>query len=102
VFWTPDARRRLAEIEAYIATQASPAVAREVVIRILRHVRALEAPPLLGKRLTQYAGADVRELYERPYRVIYRVTDDRIEVLTLLHYRQLLPSDLEDLTSRRR
>lgn len=52
---------------------------------------------MLGKRLTRYADADVRELLERPYRLIYRVTDERIEIVTVMHYRQLLPSDLSDV-----
>lgn len=41
----------------------------------------------------------MRELLERPYRLIFRVLPDYIEILTLLHYRQLLPSDLEELLS---
>lgn len=100
VFWTPSARLRLQEIEAHIAREANLQVAREVVTRIIRHTLTLGQPPLLGKRLSHYAHADVRELYERPYRVIFRVATDSVEILTVLHYRQLLPSDLQDLTQR--
>jgi plasmid stabilization system protein ParE len=39
----------------------------------------------------------VRELLERPYRIIYVVLPDRIDVIAVMHYRQLLPSDLEHL-----
>ncbi len=96
VFWTPDARARLKEIEDYIAKANSPAVAREVATRIIRNVLSLEhGPPITGKPLRQYPDQDVRELFERPYRVIFRVTPERIEVLTIMHYRQLLPSDLD-------
>ena len=94
VHWTPGARRRVQEIEAHIAKD-SPQAARDVAIRLLRRSLTLEQPPLLGRRLTQYAG-DVRELLERPYRLIYRVRDDQIEIITVMHYRQLLPSDLTD------
>ncbi len=96
VFWTPDAKARLREIETYIA-QDSPMVAREVTVRLIRRSLELEQPPLLGKRLTRYANADIRELLQRPYRLIYRVRTDRIEIVTVMHYRQLLPSDLADL-----
>jgi hypothetical protein len=36
------------------------------------------------------AGIDdeVRELLERPYRIVYRVTDSAVEVLTVKRYRQ--------------
>ncbi len=96
VFWTPDARLRLREIEAYIAKN-SPNAGREMAIRLIRRSLELEQPPLLGKRLSQYANADIRELLERPYRLIYRIQADRIEILTVMHYRQLMPSDLDGL-----
>ena len=35
---------------------------------------------------------DTRELIERPYRIIYRVRSSAIEVVTILHGRQDLPS----------
>lgn len=96
VFWTLDAKLRLREIEAYI-TKDSPNAARDTAIRLIRRSRELEQPPLLGKRLPQYADADIRELLERPYRLIYRIQTDRIEILTVMHYRQLMPSDLDGL-----
>lgn len=97
VVWTPGARQRLVEIEAYLAERGSAKAARDVVIRLLRRTLRLEQPPLLGSRLAQYANADVRQLLERPYRLIFRVAADRIEIITVLHYHQLLPSDLQDI-----
>jgi addiction module RelE/StbE family toxin len=96
VFWTPDAKLRLREIEAYIAKN-SPTAGRDMAIRLIRRSLELEHPPLLGKRLTRYAQADIRELLERPYRLIYRVMADRIEIVTVMHHRQLMPSDLDGL-----
>lgn len=40
---------------------------------------------------------DLRELLERPYRVIYRITRERIEIVTIKHYRQRLPQHPEFL-----
>jgi len=37
---------------------------------------------------------DLREVLERPYRIIYLIGSDRIDILTIVHYRQLLPEDL--------
>lgn len=93
VFWTPDAKAWLREIETYIA-EDSPKAARDTAVRLIRRSLELERPPLVGKQLARYAPADVRELLERPYRLIYRVLADRIEIITVLHYRQLMPSDL--------
>ena len=61
VFWTPHAKLRLLEIEAYIAKDSSNA-AHETAIRLIRRSLELEQPPLLGKRLPRSADADIREL----------------------------------------
>lgn len=52
VFWTPDAKARLREIEAYIAKD-SPQAARDMAVHLIRRSLKLEQPPLLGKRLTR-------------------------------------------------
>ena len=51
----------------------------------------------LFRAFLQFRREDIREILERPYRVIYRVLPNRIDVLTVMHYRQLLPGDLERL-----
>lgn len=90
VFWTPEAQARLEDIEAYIAKDA-PLVAKDVVARLVARARQLETAPLSGRQVPDYPRDDLRELLERPYRLIYRLTAVRIEILTVMHYRQLLP-----------
>ena len=41
VFWTPGARKRLAEIEDYVAKD-SPQAAREMAVRLIRRSLELE------------------------------------------------------------
>lgn len=96
VIWSAEAARCLREIVAYIA-QDSPTAARKVAARLLLRSRQLREPPLLGRRMHEYPDDDLRELLERPYRLIYRVTPDGIEIVTLKHYRQRLPSDASAL-----
>jgi toxin ParE1/3/4 len=90
VYWTLEARERLLEIQAYIS-QFSPKAARSVASRLLQRSRRLASPPITGRRLPEYPEADLREVLERPFRLIYRVKEDRIEVLTVKHFRQRLP-----------
>ena len=42
--------------------------------------------------MPDYPNDEIRELLEEPYRIIYRVTEQQIEILTVMHYRQLLPT----------
>lgn len=96
VVWTDRARLRLQELDAYIA-QDSPKAARQVTRRLILRSRQLERAPRSGRRVPEYQRDDVRELLVRPYRIIYRLQAERIDVLTVRHYRQLLPSDLKKL-----
>jgi plasmid stabilization system protein ParE len=50
--------------------------------------------PRAARVVPEYRVEAVREVFERPYRIIYRIKADEIEVLTVMHYRQLLPADL--------
>lgn len=96
VFWTARARERLRKIHAYIAADA-PAAANDMVKRLVRRSQQLEVVPLSGRRVPEYARDDIRELFERPYRIVYQVLADRIDILTVMHYHRLLPGDLQGL-----
>ena len=82
VLWTLEARTRIEAIESYIA-QENPVVAKETVAAILSRTRQLEIAPLSGRQVPDYREDDLRELLERPYRIIYRVKHDAVEVLTV-------------------
>lgn len=90
VVWSAEARHNLRDIVDYIS-QDSPTAARKVAARLLTRSRQLGEPPLLGRRMHEYPEADLRELLERPYRMIYRLVPDGVEIVTLKHYRQNLP-----------
>lgn len=96
VYWTPSAHARLLEIQSYLKEHA-PATVGPVMLQLARRALELGGLPAMGKRLERYRPAEVREFLERPYRVIYRVTPTQVEILTVLHYRQLMPTDLADL-----
>lgn len=96
VIWSAEAVRCLRDIVAYIS-QDSPAAARRVAARLLMRSRELRHPPLLGRQIPEYPKENLRELLVRPYRLIYRVTPDGIEIVTLKHYRQRLPHDVRSL-----
>ena len=42
----------------------------------------------------EYAAPDIREVIERPYRIIYRIKSDQIDILAVVHGAQLLPPEI--------
>ncbi|MGQ0835489.1 MAG: type II toxin-antitoxin system RelE/ParE family toxin [Gammaproteobacteria bacterium] len=89
VVWTERARARLRELHAYI-TERAPLRAPSVIARLIDRAERLGSAPLSGHRLIRWPGDELREILERPYRIIYRVTPTRIEIITVKHYRQRL------------
>ncbi len=94
VGWTDSAKRRLRLIHEYIA-QHAPDTADNVVRQVLGRSRQIAEFPYSGRRVPELDDPDIREVMERPYRIIYLVRSDRIDVLTVMHARQLLPGDFE-------
>lgn len=93
VHWTDRAKSRLRLIHDYIA-QDAPLIASEVVERLLHRSLQIGELPYSGREVPEYQREDVREILERPYRILYRIRPERIDVITVMHYRQLLPDDL--------
>jgi toxin ParE1/3/4 len=89
VTWTAKARTRLAELHDYIAQDSKPR-ALAMVERLLDRSETLEIAPRSGTRLPAFVDDEVRELLERAYRIIYRISATAIEILTVKHYRQRL------------
>lgn len=94
VIWSAEAAEQLHEITGYVS-ERNPQAARRIAADLLKRSRLLAQPALTGRRLPEFPDADLRELLERPYRLIYRITENRIEIVALKHYRQFLPGDLE-------
>lgn len=84
VYFTPGARESLGDISKYIE-QFSPEAARRTRRRIAQRVKQLSEFPESGRMVPEYEVRAVRELIEGSYRIWYRIRDDRIEVLAILH-----------------
>ena len=91
LFWTPGARESLRDATGYIR-QYSPSAARQLRRRVLYRVDQLKRNPELGRMVPEYEVRSIRELIEGDYRIWYRLRDDQVEILAVLHgARQILP-----------
>jgi plasmid stabilization system protein ParE len=93
VVFTAHAVSRLRQILAFIAAD-SPANAVSMVERIIARAETLDTQSFRGRRVPEFQQDNVREIREPPYRIIYRVTADVVQVLTIMHERQLLPDEI--------
>jgi len=92
VHWTENAIDHLVNIFEYIEIN-SPTYARRVVDRITRRSEQIAEQPLSGRKVPEYDAKDIRELIEKPYRIIYRIKQNQIDVIAIIHGARLLPDE---------
>ncbi len=94
IIWSPLAVERLAEITSHIAAHRSGA-AEDLAEAIFAAVDRLDDFPEIGRQIPEFGRPDLRELLCLKYRIIYRITGERLEILTIRHSLQHLDeSDL--------
>ena len=84
VHWTDTAQDHLDAIYAYIA-QNSPDYAMRMVDHLTRRSQQIADAPFSGRRVPEYDLEQIREVIERPYRIIYHIKADQIDVIAVLH-----------------
>lgn len=84
VHWTDTAQDHLDAIYAYIA-QDSPEYALRMVDRLTRRSQQIANAPLSGRCVPEYDLDQIREVIESPYRIIYHIKPDQIDVIAVLH-----------------
>jgi len=88
--WSPRAIRDLESIHEYIAGD-SPLYADLVVQRLVHAPERLRQFPESGRIVPERGESHLRELIVRPFRLVYRVRDDSIEIVTVFRASRLFP-----------
>ncbi|MCK4605163.1 MAG: type II toxin-antitoxin system RelE/ParE family toxin [Deltaproteobacteria bacterium] len=84
VHWTKNAIKHLADIHTYIS-ENSHIYATRMVDRLTKHSEQIAAFPRSGRMVPEFQAEDIREVIERPYRIIYRIKPEQIDVLAVIH-----------------
>jgi plasmid stabilization system protein ParE len=82
VVWTEHALQSLVAIEDYIAMD-DPAVAVVFIDRLIRRTDILINQPRIGRTVPEVPGRELRELIEGNYRIVYRLNESTVEILTV-------------------
>jgi plasmid stabilization system protein ParE len=85
---------RVVEYGEYIA-QDNPKAAAEWIEGVLEEVERLKDYPEQGRNVLEVKRSDVREIFFKGHRIVYRFEARHIFILTVRHTRRLL--DLKEL-----
>jgi len=89
LIWT---KRALSDFEAlleFIARDA-PVAAHRFAKKIMYKIELLETNPHLGSRVSEIDSPEYREILQGSYRIIYRVENDVVYIITIYHASRLL------------
>jgi len=100
VFLTDDAARDLEELHDCLSLHDGPGKADHVIVRIEKAFNSLSEFPRRGvypRELLALGIREYREIFFKPYRIIYRIIEDKVYVLLIADGRR----DMQTLLQRR-
>lgn len=93
--WTQRARRDLLDIRDYIARDKLSA-AQNWIARLRERARQAADAPLAGRKVPEIGRDDIREILERDYRIVYRILENEVHILTVFEgHRRLRSNELD-------
>lgn len=87
--WSERSVNDLIAIQKYIA-QNNPQMAKEWVAKLRQRARSAAEKALVGRIVPEFNQQDLREVFLGNYRIVYRVHDDGILILTIFEGHQLI------------
>ena len=91
--WHPEAYKELDAIAQHIARD-SEKYASIVVTRIVAAGDDLERFPRIGRRVPEWDDDSIRERIVGNYRLIYRIKDEKVLIIAVVHGARLLDDSI--------
>ena len=82
--WSARAEHDLMSLRAYIA-QDSPRYAAQFIARLIHAVEQLPVFPRRGRVVPEVNQDSLRELIFHGYRILYRLENDSLQIVTVVH-----------------
>lgn len=92
IIWSPLSVERMKGISDYIAADNIDASINWVE-SICQLIDRLEEHPESGRIVPEINKPNIREIIHGNYRIIYKIRQKELHVLTIRHFKQILPSD---------
>ena len=98
--WSPEAVEDLESIAAYIQKD-SEFYARAVVSRILDAAKVIADFPHAGRMVPELNDETIRERFVYSYRLVYKVEEQRVLIVAVIHGKRLLVTGISERLEQR-
>jgi len=92
IIWSPLSVERITKISEYIA-EDNPDASVTWVESIFEIIERLKQFPESGRIVPEINKSHIREIIHGNYRIIYKIRQEEIYILTVRHFKQILPSE---------
>jgi toxin ParE1/3/4 len=89
ILWSARSLKDIEEIIDYISKD-SPAAARTFATKIIEAVMVLETFPTIGRIVPEYNNPNIREVLYRNYRIVYELSGNTANIVTVFHGSRML------------
>jgi toxin ParE1/3/4 len=90
VSWSEKSIADLEAIRRYL-TGSSVGYGHSFIDRIISRAESLDGRPRFGWEVAEYGDPDIREVFEHPYRILYRVFGSDVQVIAVIHASRRMP-----------
>ena len=92
VIWTEESLEKLSAIEEFIGTD-SPERAETFVNYLIMKGESISENPKIGRIVPEIQNPDIREIIVKKYRIVYKISEKNVEILTVFEGHRLLRID---------
>ncbi len=91
LIWSPEALEDIESIAEFIGRD-SLFYAKAVVSKLLDTAKTIAEAPLIARMVPELQDEAIRERFVYSYRLVYRIGDDDILIIAVIHGKRLLES----------
>ncbi len=97
--WSEEALEDIESIATYIEKD-SPTYAKSVVSKFFEKAEILQEFPELGRKVPETNNINIREIFIYSYRLVYKLNEDRVLFVAVIHGKRLLENHQQSLTKQ--
>jgi len=98
--WSEEALEDIESIATYIEKD-SPTYAKSVVSRFFEKAEILQEFSELGRKVPEFNDITIREIFVYSYRLIYKLSKEKILLVAIVHGKRLLENHQQSITKHR-
>ena len=92
IVWSQESLKQLNEIENFIAKDNRNRAVK-LISKLIDCSEGIKDYPYKGRVVPEFSIDNIREVFEQSFRIVYKISKEQIEILTVFEGHQILRTD---------